>query len=32
MGQGSGTNRIVAHCKDQHDRALEIELSLKFNL
>lgn len=31
-GLGQGTHRVVARCKDTHDRALEIELSLKFNL
>ncbi len=29
---GQGTHRIVAHCVDVAGRALEIELSLKFNL
>ncbi len=32
MKAGQGTQRIVATCVDQRGRALEIELSLKFNL
>ncbi len=30
-GVGQGTHRVVAHCLDVRGRALEIELSLKFN-